>query len=278
MRATAVVIGALVLGPAGARAQTALTLRFDPAEGATVHRVFQVHSRLTVLDGDSTWVRETADLGGVRQVVVRRGETESVVHLTFDSLRVRAGDGTGRWREMAPRDLDALWLQARLDRELRVLAVRSSETRPAGSTLLELVTGLAGMALPAEPVEAGDEWPLETEMPLAEVVFAGNSTGARLGLPVSGAVAVDSIVPRALDTLAYLSVNAQVEPGPVGSDGDLVDTGALSGTLVWSTGWCGFVAAATRVSVRIRRPTGASGSGAQRSMLLETTVRQRVSS
>lgn len=279
MKAATLAISALAVLPVAARSQDLLTLRFDPADGAVLHRVFQAHTRLTVRDGETPRVRETADLGGIRQVALRRRAGESVVHVTFDSLRIRTREGAAAWRELQPAGLDSLWLQARLDPRLRVLGVRSGGPKPARATLLELVTGVPGMALPPEPVGVGDEWPLRAELPLSGVVFEGVTGESSPSLSVRATATIDSIVARQHDTLAYLSVVGPVgDPGPVGPHGDLVDSGGLAARLVWSTGWGGFVSAATRFTLRLRRPAASSADRRERWMVLETTVRQRVSS
>jgi hypothetical protein len=91
------------------------------------------------------------------------------------------------------------------------------------------------------------------------------------------AVVVDSIVGRARDTLAYLSIGGtsprlrrRLDDGHM-----LAYEGTLAGTLVWSTGYVTFVSAATRLRVSVAVRVSGSPDPVRR-MTIEATMRQAV--
>ncbi len=88
-------------------------------------------------------------------------------------------------------------------------------------------------------------------------------------------VTVDSLVARANDTLAYLSVRGGFAPraaqGAGGASG-----GDVVGSLVWSTGWSTFVSGAMRIRLRVGLGGSAGAPDEEVGLLLERTVRHQV--
>ncbi len=128
------------------------------------------------------------------------------------------------------------------------------------------------MVLPEGPVRRGSSWELQIEWPAAAAT-AGAAPGAAV-LPVQASVVVDSLVRRAQDTLAYVTVRGTITTSRVRTaDGATVSYGGeTTGTLVWSTGWATVVSAATRTSLAASVEVGDRRS----QITIDTTIRQAV--
>jgi len=69
-------------------------------------------------------------------------------------------------------------------------------------------------------------------------------------------LALDSLVDRGADTLAFLRVQGTLLPTTVASAAEAAEgrarlTGGFGGRLIWSTGWDAFVSGAVRLRVRM---------------------------
>ncbi len=145
------------------------------------------------------------------------------------------------------------------------------------AALLELLTGVPDLVFPDHPVRAGEGWSVSHRVPLGGSVSAV-SDQLRRSLAARTAVTVDSVVARANDTLAYLSLRGTLGPEQARTPTIGEYRGGISGTLVWSSGWRGFVSGATRLRVRIV-PPGEDGTPQRaRELMLETTVRHQIRS
>jgi hypothetical protein len=256
-------------------AADSLRMRFVAADGLALHRVFQTHTRLTVTGSDgAVRVRETADLGSMRQITLLDAEARPVLHLAFDSLKTRMREGAEPWREVAVGGLDSLWVQVQVDDRLRVIDRRTEGAHAALGMLAELATGVPEFTLPERTVKAGSRWTSHTRFPVG-AYLARQRTGMVLA---AVDVRVDSVVARARDTLAFLSLDGSLRPAPGGSgSAPLAYRGSLAGTLVWSTGWNAIVAQATRVRLELEggAPAGSRDAASPRAVM-ETTVRAQV--
>ncbi len=266
----------LLLGgatPVVVDAQDSVRLRFAPVEGSRIHRVFQAHTRLAV-EGEAHQTRELAHLGGMSQVATIGVRGEPVVHLVFDSLRTRVREGTAAWREHRPAKPNGLWLQVRLDPQLRERGLAGPAGRAGAEFLLELATGYRGLTLPDHWLREADGWAVQS--PVRAALGDGTSAGAA-ELAVEGFVTVDSVVRRSSDTLAYLSVAGVIAPRVLrAADGTLQRfSGEARGALVWSTAWRTFVSVATRTRITVDLE-GASRTTRPGRVVLETTVRTSV--
>ena len=199
-------------------AQDSLRLVFKPVQGVTVHRIFQTHTRMTLTGVDSAGrpaerQREVADLGGMRQVSLTGPGAAQIVHLSYDSLRFRGRAADGPWREVAVPDPEARWIQARMDRHMRLLEITGRGRHPSAGLLVHLLTGVPGLVLPSGWVEAGDRWNAQLEFPLGDVV-GGEPTGllletasrplqlAALNMPPLQQIAVVRSVSRTMPAIA----------------------------------------------------------------------------
>ncbi len=283
LRGVAAALGILAL-PGSAEAQDSLRLEFAPLRGITVHRAFQSHTLMTMTGADSsgrpvTVSREVADVGAMSQVSMPRSDRAQVVHLQYDSLRFRARGATGPWREVVVPDPETRWIQARVDTHMRMLEIIGGGEHQSGGLLMHLLTGGPGLVLPVGWVHSGDRWNAQLEFPLGDIVGAEPTGLMPQTLRARAAFLVDSVRARPRDTLAYVSFSGSYLPQSLtAADGRSAQfTGAVRGTLVWSTGWRSVVSAATRnrVQFTVTRP-GAASMEPQSQVTLETTIRQAV--
>ncbi|MGD2134900.1 MAG: hypothetical protein PVF27_02020 [Gemmatimonadales bacterium] len=259
---------ALALASAPSLTAQQVTLRFRPVDAMRIRRVFQVHTRVAQ-SGVPSASRELAFLGGMTQVVTAGPGGDPVVHLSFDSLRTRTRAGRGPWRESPTAGGDTLWAQVRYDERMRV----DRSTRPgqgSADLLTTLVTGLPGFAHPSDPVAPAASWRVHVP-----VGTAADEPAAGRALRVPTTITLDSVVVRARDTLAYLSVAGALSPTVRASRSGQVRVAAtVGGALVWSTAWGNMVSAAVRLSIATAPvPPGDPATGA---LTWERTIRTTV--
>lgn len=268
-------VAAVVLAfPVGLAAQDSLLLRYRPVQGVKVHRVFQSHTRITgvAATGEAAGpVREAADLGGMTEVALPGPDGALIMHLAYDSLRARMREGEGAWHEYEVASLDSLWLQVRMDSRMHVVEATAGGDRPGSGMLVHLLTGVPGMQLPEAWLHEGQYWRSRLEFPLGELVGHAPVGAPTALLGAQTDFRLDSLTARAQDTLAYIRFSGAFTPTTLTRpDGSTLQfAGATTGTLVWSSGWRGWVAAAARLQVVVRVPERGRIS-------LETTVRQSV--
>ncbi|UCF40421.1 MAG: hypothetical protein JSW43_11920 [Gemmatimonadota bacterium] len=274
LRPVLVALATFTAFPLGLAAQDSLLLRYHPVAGVKVHRVFQSHTRITGVGaaGEAAGpAREAADLGGVTEVALPGPDGALIVHLAYDSLRARMREGDESWREYEVTALDSLWLQVSLDSRMRVVEATAGGDRPGSGMLLHLLTGAPGMELPGGWLRQGQYWSSRLEFQLGELVGHApvEAPSALLGMEMD--FRLDSLTARDQDTLAYIRYSGALTPTTLRrEDGSTHQfAGATMGTLVWSTGWRGWVAAAVRLQVVVSVPERGRLS-------LETTVRQSV--
>ncbi len=276
---TAVVAGLLVLVPAGAQAQ-AVRLRYAPVPGTKLTRVFQTYTRMVVRlpaagAGKVLETREMADLGGTSELVLPGPDGHPVVHVTVDSLRTRERTEGGAWSESRAA-LDSVWFQLDFDARLRLRRANRADRVPEAGALMHLMTGLPGLILPERPLRVGERWSVDMAMPLSAWVMRPSSAEREPPLRGEATLTVDSVVARTRDTLAYLSVEGTIGPDTPDIATASVYGGGVTGTLVWSTGWHAFVAAATRVRMHVAGPAPPTAGGPRPQVAIETTLRQQV--
>ncbi len=273
VRLAVIALAALAL-PHSLAAQDSLLLRFGPVPGVSVHRVFQSHTRVTDIDAAGEVAgpsREAADLGGMTEVALPGPEGALIVHLAYDSLRARVREGEDPWREYQVAALDSLWIQVRMDSRMHVVEATAGGDRPGSGMLVHLLTGVPGMELPRAWLRPGDYWEARLEYPLGELVGRAPVGAPSAVLGAEMVFRLDSLSARAQDTLAYIRFSGPFTPATLRrQDGATLQfAGATTGSLVWSSGWRGWVSAAVRLQVIVRTPE-------QGRLSLETTVRQSV--
>jgi hypothetical protein len=136
------------------------------------------------------------------------------------------------------------------------------------------------LTLPGRWVRPGERWLQMLDIPLSGVVARGAGPLPDESLLARTDVRVDSIVARPSDTLAYVSLGGVFEPQRSAVDPGVRYDGTVSGSLIWSTGWSGWVSGASRVVVRARlrgQREGQMGEG-EVTVRLESTTRYQARS
>jgi len=243
------------LFPGGLEGQHQLLLRYDPVRDVAVHTAFQTVTMVATGDGR---VIETADLGSMRAIALELEEGGTVLHMAYDSVRARIRSEGGAWREFDVPDADSAWVQANIDDQMRVSETSMGSRLPAVTGLLDILTGVPDLVLPEQPVRAGGAWMAESELTERAVVSVPQEIGELPSLTFSVRVTLDSAVQRTQDTLGFFTVSGYMRPTSEADVQNLVDEGLtmsseMTGQLVWSTGWQGFVSGVNRVTMEISK-------------------------
>ncbi|MBI4499994.1 MAG: hypothetical protein HY700_02415 [Gemmatimonadetes bacterium] len=274
MRTSVLTALALVL-PALVQAQQGIALRFHPAVGARLQFVSETRLNTVVVGfpslPDSTAIESTWRTVTTQRVVEVRG-AEPVVSETFDSSRARARIGTTpRADVLIPgvAGLSGRWL---VTDKLDIVALTGG--RGGDSAYLDVLTSTQGglaLTFPENAVAGGQEWTTRFRFPLGAHLAATGKVAAYGSIMGRATVVVDSLVPRATDTLVYLTARAVADPTPLplmaeGGTGTGTFSGGFAAALVWSTGWNAVVSAATNGRVtgtlRVDREDGPPVNGA----------------
>jgi hypothetical protein len=282
---TAVVALIAAVVPHAAKAQQAVRLAVLPGPGLEIHRVFQTRTTVALQRRDvesgamePQVFQETAQLGGMRQVIVGGVTGEPVMHLAFDSLISRAREAGEPWRELRVGGLDTLWVQVDVDHRMRFGDARTMAVNPGQGLLIDLASGLPGLELPTQEVRTGWTWHQDIEMAIGAFAIR---TLEGLGNTVSSRVefTVDSVVPRARDTLAYVSFvgtfRAKVQH--LDDGGVRRTSGGMRGALIWSSGWRTIVSESARTQIRVATHIDGMPDSPMRELgIVDTTVQTQV--
>ncbi len=264
----------LVMPLDASAAQDTLRLRFAPPDETSIVIAFQTHTRASQSGSPAA---ELADLGHVTGVPLGMVDGAHVVHLRYDSVRVRSRQPHAQWRERRPAVGDSGWSQIRLDDRMRVVAV-SGWQRAGLTDPIALLTGVRDLELPDRPLRAGDRWHARPSVRVPHVPGTAMTGGK---LVADALVTLDSIVARPYDTLGFVTVQGAIHRttvvDPVGARRvSWSYSGDLAGSLVWSTGWNVFVSGTNRSRVSAsKHATRAADRGAE-TLAWETTTRYRV--
>lgn len=244
---------AVQLPPTLMLAQGQLQLRYDPVRDAMMHTAFQT---VTMAAAGNGRVVETADLGSMRAIALELAEGGTVLHMAYDSVRARIRSDGGAWREFDVPDADSAWLQAGIDDRMRIAGIRSGPPLPAVTGLVDILTGVPGLTLPDQPVRIGGAWMVDSELTERVAVSVPREVGDLPSLTFSTRITLDSTVQRTQDTLGYFTVSGFLRPTAEADVRELQAEGLevsseMTGQLVWSTGWHGFVSGANRVTMEI---------------------------
>lgn len=266
VRAAGVVWLHLALVP-GAGAQGTISLQFRPTPGRFVHTIYQMNADLVFVGlpaiPDSTPGEVTALVSETQRVLARNDSTV-VLQLVYDSVRARHRVSGDVWEDFAFGRTPAGPLEMFADPSLAT----TPRALPPDTLRFRMMQGLAGelfIGLPTESLEPGGLWGTEATFPytvalpddstvLMSAVLSGNAIGT-----------LDSLVLRATDSLAYVTVRGElrphVQPSPFRFDERPTVAevwGTFASTLIWSTGWNTFVSGATRARIhtRVEAPAG----------------------
>jgi hypothetical protein len=167
----------------------------------------------------------------------------------------------------------------------RLVISELSGGQAGDSLFMDVLTSTVGglrFILPDEPVAVGGQWTGPFHFPLGAHLAAARKIASSGSLSGKATAVLDSLVPRGVDTLAYITVRGVTDPATlqVAAEGG-VGTGTFSGgfaaALIWSTSWNSIVSAATngRVTgtVNITRPEATPVNG---SLTITIAGRQQV--
>ena len=239
--------------PAFLLGQGQLLLRYDPVRDVPVHTAFQTFTMTATGDGR---VIETADLGSMRAIALELEEGGTVLHMAYDSVRARIRSDGGAWREFNVPAADSAWVQASIDDQLQVSGTRSGSRLPAVTGLVDILTGVPDLTLPEQPVRVGGAWMVDSELSERVAVTVPPEVGELPSLMFSVRITLDSTVQRTQDTLGFFTFAGYMRPASEADVQELAAEGLtlsseMTGQLVWSTGWCGFVSGANRVTIEL---------------------------
>ena len=271
--------------PHAAAGQQTVQLAVLPVPGLEIHRLFQTRTTVALQRRDvesgamePPVFQETAQLGGMRQVIVGGVTGEPVMHLAFDSLISRVRNAGEQWRELRVGGLDTLWVQVDVDRRMRLGDARTVAVNPGQGLLIDLASGVPGLELPTQEIRAGGTWHQDIEMAIGAFAIRtleglGNTVSTRIEFTV------DSIVPRTRDTLAYLSFagmfRAKVQH--LDDGGVRRTSGGVRGTLIWSSGWRTIVSESARTQIRVAIHIDGMPDSPMRELgIVDTTVQTQV--
>jgi hypothetical protein len=222
-------------------------------------------------EGDVT-VEASTILSMTHQVVDGQ-DGRRVLEITRDSSRVRTRPAEGTW--VLQEDSGATLTKVRLtiDERMRVLDLQPLTNEPADlvqlATFRAFSTGLE-FALPEHPVSRGESWISDIVIPFDDPTGVEEEPGVstwigRIGdLIARSTFTLDSLAARGSDTLAFLQLQGTFMPTTISSAAEVAEgrarvSGALSGRLIWSTGWSAFVSGALRSHVRMVTFVGVPG-------------------
>ncbi len=281
------VLTLVCLGSArAASAQETFTFEFRPVVGTSLLVVSNVEGELVFRDVPFVEVDTAGTLTSFaarrREIVEDLGDA-TVVAFTYDSshaqYRVRTGGG---WIELRPRHGAVGPYRWLVDRQLQ----RSLIDPPPDLWDLNLVSGVTGMVelpLPEGPVTIGERWPVYFQFPITTQVPSSSPLTIATALPAQGVAMLDSLVVRAMDTLAYVTASLGVGPTTVpaaygGDDGDLPVqlSGTVTASLIWSTGWQAWVSGIQSIKIDHRVQIGQDEAIGAPTMQANLTSRFRI--
>ncbi len=263
-RSTWLVSALAVLVPAMLDAQE-VTLRFAPPAGMRVHVLWHFDVRTTLVEPDGRTTLSTAGTGSrsLTYRVLADTSAGTALEVTLDSVRFRWRPDGALWTTLADTGGPRPQAELLVDPRLRVAAARCSSADCASLPALRAFAGGFEAPLPQEPVGQAREWTAETVVPLSEPTGLDAEPGvgpwlARTEAMITRATfAVDSIVDRGSDTLAYIALRGTFLPAILAARPDTDGSrarvsGAVAGRLIWSTGWHTWVSGALRYTLQLQ--------------------------
>ena len=235
-------------------------LRYAPRVGSAYRMHVWTAATTTVtrgMDGNEVQVVELEGRESATRRVVSEANGVLVVETARDSATVRVRRDGGEW---GPADAPFGQLQrstVRVDDRLHVLSAP-----PEAGQLLRGLAGGAEVPLPESSVDGSQTWTTPLGVRLIDAAFPRveiEVPEARMGdrLRVSATMALDSLIIRGGDTLAFMTFRGPITPvtRTVPSDvaGSNVTIGGTSeGVLIWSTLWDTYVSGSSRTHVTMR--------------------------
>jgi hypothetical protein len=269
-----------------------VSLRYRPARVGVQYRVITWSEATTIIDETETPTSGaiTLELSAIAGTTQRLAATQGgryLIQVTRDSVRGRMRPAGGVWRDLADTARRSRVARVTVDERLAIRGVAAAADEMVEPRALRWARGLVGgyeLVLPEAPVAVGATWNADVTFPLdpavvpAAEIDVDPALAAEAYLTAHATFTADSIVPRGADTLVYATLSGQLAPLTLASPaevsrGSLTVTGALGGTLIWSTGWRAFVAGALRTITTTRLV--APGIETQPTLFIRADVSQR---
>jgi hypothetical protein len=217
------------------------------------------------------------------QRVSQLSGTDRLISGSLDSSRARSRLGTGAREEVLLAGVQGLRGRWIMSDRLQVTGLAGGQSGD-GAFMDALTATTAGLsfALPEAPVPVGGEWSGPFRFPLGAHLTASGKVASSGSIGGVATAVLDSLVARARDTLAYITVRAVASPTTLpfaaeGGIGSATFTGGFAAGLVWSTGWNAVVSGATNArvtgTVSIQRADGSPVNGA---LTLNISARHQV--
>ena len=239
-----------------------MRLRYEPVIGSAYH--MHVWTTTTSVLTSQAGARSTWDYEG-RESVTRRVVGSSTgahnVVITRDSVQARIRRG-GKWEALAETMMVHPSVTLSVDDRFRVTSMTGA---PQGGS--QLYRGLAGgteAALPSDPVAPKDVWRADMAFRLIGDAIPDRDIDVREArlderLPATATMALDSVLVRGGDTLAFMTYDAVLVPvtrtvPTEVANSNVTIAGTSRGSVVWSTAWDAYVSgtSATRIEMRVR--------------------------
>lgn len=278
-----VLLAAAVTAPAAG--QDAVRLRYTPTPGLAVATVTVFTTAMTVTGlpavPDGTVFEEERRVYARQQVGPRTADGW-LLEATLDSIRARTRAAGGAWRDRPASPLEGATVRARVNERFAVTGVESSGERDA-EVLRVRTAWTAGLdaAFPEAPVSVGAAFETGGRMPFTAEVRLDTVRTVRETIFGDLALRLDSLTDRGTDTLLYFSFRGRFAPRTLEAAGEAGDVrasfqGTYAGSLIWSTGWDGFVSAVARMIVEAALTGTDAGGRNDATVRWETTISHRV--
>ncbi|MBI2404163.1 MAG: hypothetical protein HYV20_15790 [Gemmatimonadetes bacterium] len=279
------VVGAVV--SAGSLAgQQPVSIQFGASPGAAVRTITSARGTMVFHEineagqriGDSVMGEMTA-LAGVTHRILEAQAGGYVVEVRYDSLKTRARLVGQNWKE-------DVWFGAAQDATRVTVDAR---LRPAGGTGGGLpadpvanggIASWRGVELPDRPVSPGDTWTVTTVYRLPAQLGQLLDIAIRDSLIAPATVRLDSVTVRPADSLMYFTVlqtlpSATLPAVDAGDSATVELVGSQAASLVWSTGWNGYVSGASQARL-VGRLQSRTAAGTPRMAEIHWTLSSRL--
>ena len=237
--------------PAPALAQgPQVLLRYRPKVGSGIVMQSDVTMSQRMVAGPADTVNTSAKIAmRVSRRVVRAEDGKHRVRVSVDSAHGTM-DIAGTHRDVPPQP--ARFVEMMVD-SLAVVTLPTDQPVHTADSLRRFNTWQTqpyeDLAFPLAPVQRRSRWTASKTYDVGDVGLSGLPPGVTIPpLREQLDIWVDSIVPRAADTLVFIGLNGRVDPVtiPISAAGvtlTITLKGVESATQIWSTGWQGWVGA-----------------------------------
>lgn len=245
--------------PTGTTAQS-FSFTHAPQVGSFTASAYEVRGTISYVNvpglPDSVVAEYESLVGETRRIVDQLAGAWIARH-TYDSVRARYRIEGRQWASIASRTAPLA--------PIRILVDDRAVSSPMGEAPVEEAAIARGASsalqvqLPESTLSPGDSWSAALRLPVVLAVPGDSARIIAVGLDGSGEATLDSLVARAADTLAYVSVRGRMQPVAVttvhpmtGAPATLEIWGSTLSSMIWSTGWGTWVSGGSALLIRGR--------------------------